>query len=724
MLKKVLIVLLVIIVTLTMIVPSVLIFADEEDKIQDNPEQLTVVFTHDIHSHLEKFPVLSTVIKGEKEKDPNTLLVDAGDFSMGTPYQTIYKKEASELIMMGLMGFDAVTLGNHEFDYRSSGLATMLSRAMEVKHNYDEKDSKKFKERDKIKLALPQIVISNIDWDKTLGEKNLKEDGESLKSALDNYGSKDYTVIEKGGKKVAVFGIFGKQSAEYAPESGTYFKDQIQTAKDIVRKIKEEVKPDFILCLSHSGTNEKEPAESEDDILAKEVSGIDMIVSGHSHSLYPEPRMVNNTLVASCGEYLSHVGIARFAKKGNKFTLGTYEVKALDSSIEEDNKTKEEVNKFKDLVNEEFFNKEGWSWDTVLAKNSYEFTPITSFALEQRDDSLGNLLADSFVYGTMKAEGANYTPVEATVIPAGIVRGSFNVGDVDAAEAYNVLSLGTGKDGEPGYPLVSIYLTGKELKHMAEVDASVSSKMEAARLFTSGLMYSINNKRLFLNRVSEIYKINPDPTMEFKALPYTAPLGKGRDKTIEEGLESGQLSKIENSKLYRVVGDLYSCQMLGSVSEKSKGLLSVTPKDKDGKEISDFEEHIIYRENGAELKEWYAVMSYIDDFSGDQFPAKYAKEQNRKIVEDSGNLIQLVKNPGKVFWILVCVIVLVILILALVITLIIKTINKITGRGKTKYKKGPSNNIFGPSGTSVYQRGKSKGNNIFKHRKNKYKSKW
>ena len=91
-------------------------------------QTISIVFSHDMHSHLEKFPKIRTAVKEKKKQDKATFVLDAGDFSMGTPYQTIFTSQASELRMMGAAGFDVTTLGNHEFDYRSKGLAQMLNR--------------------------------------------------------------------------------------------------------------------------------------------------------------------------------------------------------------------------------------------------------------------------------------------------------------------------------------------------------------------------------------------------------------------------------------------------------------------------------------------------------------------------------------------------------------------------------------------------------------------
>ena len=106
-------------------------------------KKVDIMFTHDLHSHLNSFTTVTeegttevggfarmkTLIDGQKEKNPDTLLLDAGDFSMGTLVQTVYEQQAAELRMLGESGFDAATLGNHEFDYRSKGLANMLQTA-------------------------------------------------------------------------------------------------------------------------------------------------------------------------------------------------------------------------------------------------------------------------------------------------------------------------------------------------------------------------------------------------------------------------------------------------------------------------------------------------------------------------------------------------------------------------------------------------------------------
>lgn len=753
MLKRILIGLLCVIVAAAMIVPAIISFAQPANSVnvigenaeekKGDPNKLTILFEHDMHSHLEKFPNMATVIKQTKEEDPDTVILDAGDFSMGTPYQTIYRNEAAELRMMGFVGFDVTTLGNHEFDYRPAGLSDMLnsavSKSAEDSKKFDEEISRRYRANSKNKpenpYRLPQMVNSNIDLESTISDKKLKGNGELLKSALENYGGKEYTIIEKNGKKIAVFGIFGKQSLDYAPEAKTKFKDPVKSAKSTVKKIKSE-NPDIIIALSHSGTNENKE-ESEDEILAREVPDIDVIISGHSHTFMTEPIKVGKTIIASTGCYNSNIGKLSLERSsvGKKFELSSFDSLPL-SGVEPDEETSKELKRFRNLVDEEFFKPYGYTWDQVLTTSDFDFENAENLGVRQEETRLGNILSDSFIYAVKEAEGEQYVPITASIINAGTIRGSFNKGDITAGDAYNSLSIGTGADGKPGYPLVSVYLTGKELRSLAEVDATVSDIMMEARLYISGLMYRVNPHRLFLNRVSEIYKVNNDGTEFRDTLPYAKGIGRDSenpsrvwesedfkkiDDSVRDVKNSSGIEELESDKLYRIVGDLYACQMIGLVNEKSKGMLSITPKDKEGNEIKDFEKHIIKSPDGSELKEWYAVVRYMDSFGDNGVPNSYASLQGRKIVEDVKSLGSYVKNPSKIFWMAVGVLVLGIAVLLLVIILLVKLLRSIFGYSRRR-NNVPSG-LFGPSGSSVY-RASTGGATIFKHRKNKYKAGW
>lgn len=594
-------------------------------------DEVSVIFTHDMHSHMDAdrvskhgkvvevggFGKLKTAMDQVKTDYPDSFILDGGDFSMGTPYQTIFSKEASELKMMKFLGYEATTFGNHEFDYRAKGLASMLQAASGKG---------------------PQLLCANIDWEKTLQDESLKDDAKILKEACDAYGVKDYTVLEHDGIRMAVFGLLGESAVEYAPESGLMFKDAQETAKDVVNEIKNKEDVDLIVCISHCGTIENESdkmEDTEDYQLAENVPDIDLIVSGHSHTTLDEPVQVGDTYLVSCGSYNTNMGHVVLKKSGDHYKIKNYELIPLDESVKSDAAVESELAKYRKLVDEEYFSHYGYSVGETITNNTIAFPDSSKLGLTQGEEPLGSLLADSYKYAIAQAEGGSIKGyqdggiasgevtsekggVQVTIVPLGVIRGSFLQGPVKVSDAFNILSLGYGKDGQAGYPLVRAYLTGKELKAVAEVDASVSDFMGVARLYCSGLEYNWNPHRLILNRAVDI---------------------RYNDGT--------SVSELKDDELYSVAADLYSCQMLGAVKDTSKGILKIEPKDADGNPITNYEDHIVY-DGDREVKAWYAVASYLDSFSEDQIPEYYSTVQGRKAEIDSWSPTELLKQPNKI----------------------------------------------------------------------------
>ena len=144
----------------------------------------------------------------------------------------------------------------------------------------------------------------------------------------------------------------------------------------------------------------------------------------------------------------------------------------------------------------------------------------------------------------------------------------------------------------------------------------------------------------------------------------------------------GETAEPESDRLYRVVADLYSAQMLGTVNSMSHGLLSVVPKDKDGNEITDYEEHIIYNEDGSELKEWDALAGYLDSMSSEDISEKYGQPEGRKVLNSDENLFELMKQPNKFLFMFAGIAILLIAVVVLLIVLAVKLIRR--KRNKTR----------------------------------------
>lgn len=608
--------------------------------------ETTILFTHDTHDHFYPAPAedggeyggytrLATLLERERVKYPNAITVDGGDFSMGTLFQTIYATQAPELKALGAMGYDVVTLGNHEFDYRAAGLAQMLETAAASGS------------------PVPAIVQSN-------GTVLDGAGSQELTHAMDAYGVEDYVILSRGGVNYGIFGLMGEDADACAPMSGMAFEPAVDAAKRTVAALKEELagreEPYFIICLSHSGTVD---GKGEDHALAKAVDGIDVIISGHTHSTLEEPIRVNNTLIVSCGEYASNLGAItlKWSPDGEK-TVIDYRLVPVDETVPADRKLERLAHSFQPLIEEEYLSQFGLKFDQVLARSDFDFTPISQFGRELREDPLGNLIADSYIHAVQQAEGKDYVPVDFAVVASGVIRESFSAGEITTSDVFNVSSLGSGADGTPGYPLISVWVTGRELRDAFEVDASVSALMPAAQIYGSGMTWTWNPHRMLLNRVNSCAQVLPD----------------------------GSTVPLEDDKLYRVVTGLYTGQMLGTVNDQSFGLLTITPKNAQGEPVTNFEDQIIYTASGAEVKEWYALASYLRSMGA--VDGRYAAPEGRKVEEASWNPVSLLKGLNLLGWLALGLVILVLAIVGFVVyRLLTRKNRRYGGRKGSGYRR-------------------------------------
>ena len=631
----------------------------------------TILFTHDLHSHFLPqstaeggesggYARLKTVIDGERAMNPDALLVDGGDFSIGSLIQTLYTTQAAELRTMGAMGYDAVTIGNHEFDHKGTGFAEMLNSAKAAQQAAVElllvdarplEDMDAYRERfGPVTPVLPTLLEANY------APADDNQDRAFIRSAMEDYGVTDCMTLERGGVTYGLFGLMGVDSDECAPTSGFTRTDAAKAAKRCVETLKGEG-AEIIVCLSHSGTGDS-LASSEDEELAKAVDGIDVIVSGHTHSTLAEPLVVNDTYIVSSGPYCQNLGSLTFSwDDGGEKRLLDYRLIPIDETVAENPEIAGLVEQWKDMVGETYLARYGLTYDEVLTHTDCDLT--TPASAVQENNGLGTLVSDAFLWAdrTLDAAYAD-SPHTVSVTADGVLRANLPAGDLTVAMAFDVLSMGVGEDGTSGFPLVAVYLTGKELKAAMEVDASVTPIMPAAQLYMSGAKYAFNTKRMFFNRV------------------YDAAL---TDVTFDEsGTENAY--EIDDNALYRVVTGMYSAQMLGTVKSKSMGLLSLEPKQADGTPVTDFADCILYDANGNELKEWYALAAYLEQFGEDGLPDRYAAPANGcKQVSDSFAPGQLLAGWNGITW---AVLGIVLLILVLIL-LLIRSLRRRSG-GKSR----------------------------------------
>ena len=630
----------------------------------------TILFTHDLHSHFLPqstaeggesggYARLKTVIDGERAMNPDALLVDGGDFSIGSLIQTLYTTQAAELRTMGAMGYDAVTIGNHEFDHKGTGFAEMLNSAKAAQQAAVElllvdarplEDMDAYRERfGPVTPVLPTLLEANY------APADDNQDRAFIRSAMEDYGVTDCMTLERGGVTYGLFGLMGVDSDECAPTSGFTRTDAAKAAKRCVETLKGEG-AEIIVCLSHSGTGDS-LASSEDEELAKAVDGIDVIVSGHTHSTLAEPLVVNDTYIVSSGPYCQNLGSLTFSwDDGGEKRLLDYRLIPIDETVAENPEIAGLVEQWKDMVGETYLARYGLTYDEVLTHTDCDLT--TPASAVQENNGLGTLVSDAFLWAdrTLDAAYAD-SPHTVSVTADGVLRANLPAGDLTVAMAFDVLSMGVGEDGTSGFPLVAVYLTGKELKAAMEVDASVTPIMPAAQLYMSGAKYAFNTKRMFFNRV------------------YDAAL---TDVTFDES-GTGNAYEIDDNALYRVVTGMYSAQMLGTVKSKSMGLLSLEPKQANGTPVTDFADCILYDANGNELKEWYALAAYLEQFGEDGLPDRYAAPNGCKQVSDSFAPGQLLAGWNGITW---AVLGIVLLILVLIL-LLIRSLRRRSG-GKSR----------------------------------------
>lgn len=614
---------------------------------QGEARQTTVLFTHDMHSHFLPaddgaggtyggFARLKTAIDQQKALHPDALLVDGGDFSMGSLFQTAYAASALELCAMGALGYDAATFGNHEYDYRPAGLASMLNAAAGSGG------------------PLPALVEANY-LPPEAGSEGYDEGAQGVWDAFENYGVSAWTHLERGGIHYVIFGLSGVDSDACAPMSGMVLYDPVETARALVSEARAECLASYgeeplVICLSHSGTDGK--GKGEDYELARKVEGIDLIVSGHTHTALEEPIEVNGTYIVSCGEYTKNLGAVTLNfTPGEGVTLADYALIPIDGTVAEDPQMAAWVESAKGEVERTYLSRFGLGFDQILLHNPYAFESVDDVYASHHDSTLGSLISDAYVWSAEQATGEQ---VDVSLTASGVIRETLPQGDVTVSQVFNTTSLGIGADEVPGYPLISAYLTGKDLKTVLEIDASISDFMPAARLYLSGVEYTFNPHRMFFNRVTEC------------AL-------RG---------ENGTLTPIEDEKLYRVAIGLYCAQMLGAVEDVSKGLISIQARDAAGNPIdmNRLDAYIIHDAQGNEVKEWHAIAAYLQTMGG-EMDARYGQPDGRKTVNPSWNPVELLKSPNMYTFVLLGVLLFLVLLVVLIVCLIVRRIRRRPGHG-------------------------------------------
>ena len=353
-------------------------------------KHITIIHTNDIHSRVAAdepggsigFEKIASLIKQARMENPNTLLMDAGDTLHGQSFSTISKGQ-SVVDLMNILGYDVMVPGNHDFNYGQE-------RLLELKETMN--------------FPLVAANITNTDRSDFL---------------------KPYVIKEVDGVKIGIFGLATPETAfKTSPNNviGLTFEDPYLMAQKMVDELAD--KTDVIIALAHLGLDESSTYRS--DILAERVTGIDLIIDGHSHTMLEEGRLVNATLIAQTGEHNKNLGYVDLQIEDGKVTskiarlIQYEEAKEIESDVQ---------------VLELFARVE--AENSTITSAVVSNTPLVLDGQREharmQQTNLGSIIADAMIH---------HTNADVAIINGGSLRASIEVGEITQGHIITVLPFG------------------------------------------------------------------------------------------------------------------------------------------------------------------------------------------------------------------------------------------------------------------------------------------
>jgi 2',3'-cyclic-nucleotide 2'-phosphodiesterase (5'-nucleotidase family) len=401
---------------------------------------------------------INEIRDGRRAAGAVVFLVDSGDYNMGTVYDMLWQTNAA-LRFIQKMEYDVITLGNHEFDYGPQKLATMIDGARNSQDGF----------------TVP-IVATNAVFDGANDLEDLVDDG----AIINDY----YVLTHTSGLKVGVIGLMGKTADDYAPNAWPVtFKSDYENA-DVLEFIQEKVDAlrniegvHLVIALSHSGVIDPNGNPQGDDIiLAENITGIDIIASGHEHvttnAVIPVVNGSHTTYIICAGANATNLAQLDFPvnmKTKQLAGVPTLTNHPIDNNIA----GAPEINTMVAAMNDEIdamLTSLGVSLSDVVATSELNLS-YPGIAMEF---GLGNLLADALRYA-----GTEATEPTIGAFANGVIRGSFFEQQGTAfADLFAVVPLGITTDDSqdpllPGYPLLKVYLNGNEVWDICKFDVSI-----------------------------------------------------------------------------------------------------------------------------------------------------------------------------------------------------------------------------------------------------------
>lgn len=613
----------------TFLLPLLCFFFVWDANAQNETYRFTILHTNDEHSTLKPVPLvdyhpqldnpalggfarLATLVNSirmEKEvaQEP-VLLFSGGDIMGGSPFAwLILDEEAPEIRLMHKTGYDAMVVGNHEFDYGPETFASYLKLA-----GYPESHGGMV------------VLSSNI----IIPEGHPLNDAQLRRThifELDN------------GLKIGVFGLLGKDAVSVAPLAAPItFEEQHETARKYVRELREQG-ADVIVAITHSGV-------PEDRDLARDVPGIDLIVGGHDHVALHEPVIEGNTIIVQSGYYLRNLGIAEleYDRASGRLRLlnaenGNPHLIPLDAHIPEDPEMAAYIEEYGSKLNALISDLTGGMFGDYSEHIVHANAPLVH-APPHRETQIGNLATDAMRLVSEKVTGkrVDFAFQGNGVLRADVEPGTmpWSEGAVSFLDFATIAGLGTGPDLMPGYPIVSVYLTGEEIHRVLEISALLSQFLgNTYFLQVSGLRFEVDPPRSILFRIP----FNGTPIPTYRAV-FGVELFEG------DGVQTpdGPYRKLEkDGTLYHVISDYYVTSFMPMIGELLPNLELVL-KDENGNPLDSIDDAVVHR-GDRELKVWQTLTEYVASLpqvdGKPVIPATYSETGNRIIIKKGFPLI-------------------------------------------------------------------------------------
>lgn len=583
-------------------------FFAPRDWTDDGKRRVVILHTNDLHSFVSGlgpladytpdwlngdgtiggFGRLASLIERER-RDPrpgaSLLTVDAGDFTFGTAFAYLARTVGLELRLMEAMGYDGTTLGNHEMDWSPAGTAQVVNAGLEDDSHL-------------------RILSSNLVF---ADEDAADDDLEAL------VGSKilPYRVLTlDNGIKVGMFGLLGTNALTLAPHAAPVtVRKPATAAQEMIDLLRNDEGVDLVVGLSHGGVGEGS-VKGEDEQVAAAVTGLDVLVTGHSHTLLDEALVIGGTLVVQAGNYGRHLGKLVLVEDGDGFALESWEATPIDDSVPGLPEVLDVVANAEADLADTMFAGMGYGYQTPIATTDFDLMPV-----EFAESGLGDLVADAVRWTTTQYDPEG--PVQVVFEANGVIRDGIKkglTGEIRVGDLVQILPLGLGPDHDLGYPMLAFYLTPAEIRSGLEVIVGLAPVVsDSFFLQVSGLKFEYDPNGGVLEMVKDVW------------------LGDEVEGFDETALDLSPT----NTQLIRCAANLYIAQMLGVVSGFG---IEITLKDKDGNPIANLEDAIVdidpVAQGVQELKLWRTMIDFLRALpaEGDALPAipaRYAQPLGR-----------------------------------------------------------------------------------------------